>query len=40
DASVRKADALVNDAFSELDSFGERAETLKELARFLVERKK
>jgi geranylgeranyl diphosphate synthase type II len=40
DASVRKADALVNDAFSELQSFGERAETLKELARFLVERKK
>ncbi|HWJ48239.1 MAG TPA: polyprenyl synthetase family protein, partial [Candidatus Udaeobacter sp.] len=40
EASVRKADALVNDAFSELESFGERAETLKELARFLVERKK
>jgi geranylgeranyl diphosphate synthase type II len=40
DASVGKADALVNDAFSELQSFGERAETLKELARFLVERKK
>ena len=40
DASVQKADALVNDAFSELQSFGERAETLKELARFLVERKK
>jgi geranylgeranyl diphosphate synthase type II len=40
DASVRKADTLVNDAFSELESFGERAETLKELARFLVERKK
>jgi len=40
DASVHKADALVNDAFSELGSFGERAETLKELARFLVERKK
>ena len=40
DASVRKADTLVNDAFSELASFGERAETLKELARFLVERKK
>jgi geranylgeranyl diphosphate synthase, type II len=39
DASVRKADALVNDAFSELDSFSERAQTLKELARFLVERK-
>ena len=40
DASVRKADALVNDAFAELESFGQRAETLKELARFLVERKK
>jgi geranylgeranyl diphosphate synthase type II len=40
DASVRKADELVNDAFSELDGFRERAETLKELARFLVERKK
>jgi geranylgeranyl diphosphate synthase type II len=40
DASIRKADALVNDAFSELRSFGGRAETLKELARFLIERKK
>jgi geranylgeranyl diphosphate synthase type II len=40
EASERKADALVNDAFAELESFGERAETLKELARFLVERKK
>jgi len=40
DESVRKADALVAQAFSEMDSFGERAETLKELARFLVERKK
>ena len=40
DASVRKADALVNDACAELDIFGERAGTLKELARFLVERKK
>lgn len=40
DASVRKADALVTDAFAELETFGERAETLKELARFLVERKK
>src|ERR1700758_813360 len=39
EASVRKADALVNDAFAELASFGERADTLKELARFLVERK-
>jgi geranylgeranyl diphosphate synthase, type II len=40
DVSVRKADELINDAFSELDSFGERAETLKALGRFLVERKK
>ena len=40
DASVKKADELVNDAFAELKSFGARAETLKELARFLVERKK
>jgi geranylgeranyl diphosphate synthase type II len=38
--SVKRADALVDDAFAELDSFGERAEPLKELARFLVERKK
>jgi geranylgeranyl diphosphate synthase type II len=38
--SVRKADSLVDAAFSELESFGERAETLKELARYLVERKK
>jgi len=40
DASVRKADSLVNEALAELNGFGERAETLKELARFLVERKK
>jgi len=40
EASVRKADALISDAFAELDTFGERAQTLKELARFLVERKK
>ena len=38
--SVHKADALVATAFSELESFGKRAETLKELARYLVERKK
>ena len=37
--SARKADELVSTAFAELDSFGERAEMLKELARFLVERK-
>jgi len=40
DASVKKAESLVNEAFAQLDPFGERAETLKELARFLVERKK
>jgi geranylgeranyl diphosphate synthase type II len=40
DASIQRADALVNDAFAELEAFGERAEPLKELARFLVERKK
>jgi geranylgeranyl diphosphate synthase type II len=40
DESKRKADALVNSALAELDSFGERAQTLKELARFLVERRK
>ena len=40
DASGEKADALVSQALAELESFGERAETLKELARFLVERKK
>lgn len=38
--SEREADELVSKAFAELDSFGDRAETLKELARFLVERKK
>jgi len=38
--SVHKADSLVSAAFSELDTFGQRAETLKELARYLVERKK
>jgi geranylgeranyl diphosphate synthase, type II len=38
--SLRKADALVNKATSALQSFGDRAETLKSLAHFLVERKK
>lgn len=38
--SQQRADELVDEAFVELDSFGARAETLKELARFLVERKK
>ena len=40
DESLRRAHSLVNDAFEELEGFGERAETLKELAWFLVERKK
>ncbi|MGB7598809.1 MAG: polyprenyl synthetase family protein [Candidatus Sulfotelmatobacter sp.] len=38
--SVRKADALVASAFSELDGFGKRADNLKELAQYLVRRKK
>jgi geranylgeranyl diphosphate synthase type II len=40
DESLKKADALVESAFASLESFGSRAETLKSLARFLVERKK
>jgi geranylgeranyl diphosphate synthase, type II len=40
DASVKQADALVSEAFAELQNFGDRAEPLKELARFLVEREK
>jgi geranylgeranyl diphosphate synthase, type II len=40
DESVKKADALVANAFAQLDPFGERAGTLKEIARYLVERKK
>jgi geranylgeranyl diphosphate synthase type II len=38
--SQQRADELVSKAFAELESFGDRAETLKELARFLIERKK
>jgi geranylgeranyl diphosphate synthase, type II len=38
--SLKKADKLVAEAFAQLDAFGERADTLKELARYLVERKK
>jgi geranylgeranyl diphosphate synthase type II len=38
--STRKADALVEQACAQLDKFGERATTLKELARFLVSRKR
>jgi len=40
EASLVKADALVESACSTLDSFGERGGTLKALARYLVERKK
>lgn len=40
DESLKKADALVDAACGQLDSFGARAEVLKSLARFLVERKK
>jgi geranylgeranyl diphosphate synthase type II len=40
DESLKKADALVTTAFGSLESFGPRAETLKWLAHFLVERKK
>jgi len=38
--SLKKADALVETACGSLESFGERALTLKALAQFLVERKK
>jgi geranylgeranyl diphosphate synthase, type II len=40
DESLRRADRLVSEAFTELESFGSRAGTLKDLARYLVERKK
>ena len=40
DESLKKADKLVAEAFVQLDPFGGRANTLKELARYLVERKK
>jgi geranylgeranyl diphosphate synthase type II len=40
DESVKKADELVNSACSALLEFGDRGETLRELAHFLVERKK
>jgi len=39
EVSIKKADALVAAAFGALESFGSRAETLKSLAKFLVERK-
>ena len=38
--SQQKADELADKAFAELESFGSGAENLKELARFLIERKK
>jgi geranylgeranyl diphosphate synthase type II len=38
--SLRKADALVDQACTELNEYGESASTLKDLAHFLVERKK
>jgi geranylgeranyl diphosphate synthase type II len=40
DESLRKADTLVDQACDGLNEFGPSASTLKELARFLVERKK
>jgi len=40
EASSRKADDLVIAACLQLDSFGDRANTLKSLAHFLVQRKK
>ncbi|HWF91417.1 MAG TPA: farnesyl diphosphate synthase [Terriglobales bacterium] len=39
DVSIKKADALVEDAFVALEDFGSRADILKSLAKFLVERK-
>ncbi len=38
--SLRRADELADSAMAQLSSFGDRADTLKSLARFLVERKK
>jgi geranylgeranyl diphosphate synthase type II len=40
DESLRKADGLVDRACAELNEFGSAASTLKDLAHFLVERKK
>jgi len=40
DESVKKADQLVEKALGSLEGFASRADTLKALARFLVERKK
>ncbi|HEV3038977.1 MAG TPA: farnesyl diphosphate synthase [Candidatus Angelobacter sp.] len=40
DESLRRADALVSTGCNSLDSFGLRAQTLKDLARYLVQRQK
>ena len=40
EASVKQADSLIAAGCSAMDSFGARAQTLKDLAHFLVERKK
>jgi len=40
DESMKRADALIRGAFADLDVFGARAKALKDLARYLVERKK
>ena len=40
DESLRRANELVQGAYRELEPFHERAQTLKDLARYLVERKK
>ncbi|HLQ51722.1 MAG TPA: polyprenyl synthetase family protein, partial [Terriglobales bacterium] len=40
EASIKQADMLVASGCSALDSFGSRADMLKTLAHFLVERKK
>jgi len=40
DESLKRADTLIDSACSSIESFGHGAETLKSLARFLVERKK
>jgi geranylgeranyl diphosphate synthase type II len=39
DESLRRADALIASACTALDSFGTRANSLKDLAHFLVQRK-
>jgi geranylgeranyl diphosphate synthase, type II len=38
--SLKQAEALVNSAFAQMEPFGARSETLKDLSRYLVERKK